>query len=666
MVGVEVTVSLTYEAGRDALVSRAATYEQLRENEGVEVVELDARADFYAPASRDALHRLERRLFEAVEAEPVEPGDAVRLLGAGGERAEIELVGAEIATLLRDGYAAGDVAVVFRSLRTVAPLVEEVFGAYAIPCAIDRRLAVGHTALGRGLIGLLRSALPAGHTAPEAEARGADDLLAYLRTPGVLDRPELGDLLEAELRRRGIRSAAEARRAWEQAPWGWPLDAVRRVERAIAAGPSALCARLAREASILLTRPHRGQAPVLDAEEELDARVAGELGRALRELAELAKADPRLVPPAYELAQLLARIEVRVGPQPGPGLVAVTTPLRLRARRVRALFVCGLQEGAFPAPARPDPLLGDEERSGLARASGLVLRQRGDTLANERYCLLCRRDAPDRPARAQLARRRRRRRAVDAVVFRRRRRRAVQPVADRAHASAPSRRGRLAGGDGADAARGAPCLGCRAGPASGGCARARYAPSRCSPSCARWPAFSASGLETWASCPMRWLIERYIDPDELQPDPEPMLRGTLAHRVLRDVLAALGSRPLRPDDLPAARRALGEALARARAGAADLGQPRAAAGGAAPTRGRPAALPRRRVDAGSAFAPTLLERSFETEIAGGVALRGTIDRIDLHGEQAIVYDYKGRSATPVARWASDRKLQIGLYVLAVA
>jgi len=655
-VGADVTVSLTYEPGREALASRAATFEQLRVLDGVELVELGARTEFYAPASRRALHGLERGLFEPVEAEPIDPETAVRLLAAGGERAEIELVGAQVAALLRDErYAPDDIAVVFRSLRTVAPLVEEVFGAFGIPCAIDRRLAVGHTALGRGLLGLLRSALADG---------SSEDLLAYLRTPGVLDRPELGDQLEAELRRTGVRTAGEARRIWEQAAWGWPLDAVRRVERAVAAGPGALCARLAREASILLTRPHRAAAAVLDAEEELDARVAGELGRALRELTQLAEHAPGLIPQAPELAGMLARLEVRSGAAAGPGLVAVTTPLRIRARRVRALFACGLQEGAWPAPARPDPLLGDDDRVALARATGLVLRPRGDALSAERYVFYAAATRPtdllalswhDADDDGQPATR---------SFF----------VDDVAELFAPALRERtlrrrLGEVGWAEGEAPTPREARRAWAATQpSLPIATVGPLRTEPVLAKlrdWPAFSASGLESWASCPMRWLIERFIDPGELQPDPEPMLRGTLAHRVLRDVLAALGPRPLRPGDLPAARAALGEALARHAPEVPISVNPERLR---AELRRLEADLLRyldAALNSESAFAPTDLERSFEAEIAAGVTLRGTIDRIDRAGGEAIVYDYKGRTATPVKRWASDRKLQIGLYVLAV-
>ena len=44
--------------------------------------------------------------------------------------------------------------------------------------------------------------------------------------------------------------------------------------------------------------------------------------------------------------------------------------------------------------------------------------------------------------------------------------------------------------------------------------------------------WSASQLEVWASCPVKWFVERHLRPEALVPDPEPMIRGELAHRVL--------------------------------------------------------------------------------------------------------------------------------------
>src|SRR5205807_1306225 len=57
----------------------------------------------------------------------------------------------------------------------------------------------------------------------------------------------------------------------------------------------------------------------------------------------------------------------------------------VRARRFRIVFVCGLQEGEFPAPGAPEPFLSDERRRELAASAGLRLRASEDTLARERY-----------------------------------------------------------------------------------------------------------------------------------------------------------------------------------------------------------------------------------------------------------------------------------------
>lgn len=653
--GAEVTVSLTYERGREAFAARASTFEELQALPGAEVRELAARDDFYAPQAREALHHLERSLFEP-DAGRVEAGDAVALLEAGGERAEVELVGAHVARLIDEqGYAPEDIAVVFRSLAPVAALVAGVFGAYGIPFALDRKLRAGQTALGRALLGLLGAALPGGT---------ADHLLAYLRAPGVLELPDLADRFEAELRREGIGDAAAARARWERQRF--ELGAVGRVATAARRGPAALWERLATEAAMLLTRPHRGRAAVLDEAEAVDARVAGAVRRALRELGDLARRDPGLAPDPAGLAELLGALEVRIGPPPGPGRVAVTGPQALRARRVRALFACGLQEGSWPMPARPPALLGDDERLALAQASGLVLRRQPDALAGERYLFYATASRPtDRfvlswhtadddgdPAMPSYLIDD----AADLFGGALRERTGHRPLgaAGWEPGLAPTERERRR----SDAAAGP-----RTRPAPVGALRAE--PARAELAARR--AFSASSLEAWAACPVRWLVERLIDPEGLAPDPEPMLRGTLAHKVLRDVLEALGPTPLRPAALPAARAELVRALER-RAPEVPIS--------VNPERLR-AELRRLEADllryldhaasAGSAFAPTLLEHPFEVELPGGLRLRGTIDRVDLDtaAGQAIAYDYKGRVAHPHDRWVPDRRLQMGLYVLAL-
>ena len=73
--------------------------------------------------------------------------------------------------------------------------------------------------------------------------------------------------------------------------------------------------------------------------------------------------------------------------------------------------------------------------------------------------------------------------------------------------------------------------------------------------------------------------------------------------------------------------------------------------------------------AGSAFAPSHFEVKFgqaedpypPLELDGGaLRLAGRIDRIDVDasGKEAIVYDYKGKTATAQAKWLEEGKLQI--------
>src|SRR5207302_8240014 len=97
-------------------------------------------------------------------------------------------------------------------------------------------------------------------------------------------------------------------------------------------------------------------------------------------------AEPALVGGAREIASALAGLDVRIGDEPGAGRVEVTDPLAIRARRVRALIVCGLQAGDWPRAAPGAAFLGDEERRQLALASGIRLARPDDGgLGAERY-----------------------------------------------------------------------------------------------------------------------------------------------------------------------------------------------------------------------------------------------------------------------------------------
>lgn len=671
--GARVTLSLAYEPGRMAFSGRATTFHDLR-HDGVEHVPLKPRAEHYAPASRAALHHLERELFELpadgrlFEPDPLDPGAAITLLQGGGERAELELVAERIGRLIaEEGFAAQEIAVVHRDPASVAALLVEVFGTLGVPVAIDRRIAFGHTALGRGLVALLRCALLDG---------SADDLLAWLRTPGLLRRPELADALEVAARQAGARTAEAARRLWEAEHW--TLDAIERLREADRRGPAALLARLNEELAALFAAPRRRAAEVLIGPDAQDADVMVAGRRALDELVTIVATDRALAPTPAQLAALLAELEVRGGARPAAGCVTVTEPLALRARRVRALFVCGLQEGVFPAVPGAEPFFGDAERDRIAAASGLRLRRRDD-LGAERYLFYATVSRPEERLFLSWHE------ASDdgdqavpsffvsdvcdlfgPVLMARRRMRTLGEVGWPAGTSPPTERERLRAA-------------IVAGPRHREAPIAALADSGLVGELRERGTWSASAIELWAGCPVKWFVERRLRPEGLTADPELMLRGQLAHLVLEATLRGLreqtGSARLDAGTL-----ALASDLATAALEHLER-EPRLEMS-RDPSRQR--ALARRlrsdllrylehAANDGSELEPAALEVVFggadehghpALGIGDGVRISGRIDRIDSGPGGAIVYDYKGRNAPDAACWRRERKYQVALYVLA--
>ncbi|MFZ2112858.1 MAG: PD-(D/E)XK nuclease family protein, partial [Solirubrobacteraceae bacterium] len=209
--------------------------------------------------------------------------------------------------------------------------------------------------------------------------------------------------------------------------------------------------------------------------------------------------------------------------------------------------------------------------------------------------------------------------------------------------------------------------------------------------------WSASSLESWTACPVKWFVERLLRADDIEPDPEPLKRGGLAHAALKDTLERLrersGSARLTPASVGLAKRLLAEVLLEL-----EPSYPLSVA----PER-LPGARRRLRVDLerylecaaeqASPLEPTYLELEFgfaqepgeeaggssagsggaggvealpPLQLGDGVLLRGRIDRVDLGpAGEAVLYDYKGRNAPPAARWLGDGAFQLALYMRAV-
>jgi ATP-dependent helicase/DNAse subunit B len=572
----------------------------------------------------------------------------------------MELVAAEVASLLRDGVPAGEIAVVLRHPEEASALVAQVFDAYGIAVALPRRTQLGHTPLGRGFLALLRAAT--GGT--------AQDLLAFLRTPGRIRTEQWVDDLESQVRRTGARTGEEARQIWEEQHPDIPLDPLDRVRGAHHAGARALLERLDAELQTLFAAPHRREAPILHGAEAAEAQVLAKGRRALQDLADAAAIDERLIPPAHELAELLAQTEVSIGDREAPGAVQVTDPQSLRARRVRALFLCRLQEKTFPAPARPESFLGDDERRAINAASGLRLKAHEDVLGAERFLLYATVSRPEE--RLYLAWH-----AADDEGDPEVRSSFVDDVALLFDDDPLERRAHRDLGAVGWAGETAPCERERRRaeayalpPTREQTAQALTHPVNLEALRTR-EAWSASALETYASCPVRWFVEKLLKPGVLEPDPEAMVRGSLAHRVLEEALRRLADGGgLTPARLPEARQAVRDALDEL-AGEFPMSVD--------PSRRR---AMRRRLEADllryveaaalsrTAFVPSHLEQPFaELDAGDGIRLRGQVDRIDVRigadgVKQALLYDYKGKTAYPAKKWEEEGRFQLAVYALA--
>jgi ATP-dependent helicase/DNAse subunit B len=408
----------------------------------------------------------------------------------------------------------------------------------------------------------------------------------------------------------------------------------------------------------------------------------------LRALSELAELGEKLS--GVELVELLEGLAVPVE-EPGFGdAVVVAEPLEIRARRFRAVFVCGLQENAFPRAGVPDAFLPDELRRELHALGGDAMRLRlhEHALEQERYLFYacvsrateqvvlsyCSSDeegnielpSPFIEDVAELLdgewRSRRRRRLLDDVVW----------SAD----EAPTSRERAR----ADAAA---LTAAREDPPSyrlGETARGHV--RHCE-------LVSAGALEAYGDCPMKWLVERELRPRAFEPKNDPMVRGEVVHQVLEELFSRLGG-AITERSLAQARRILAELV---QEHAAAVGTGRAEPVRAGMLHAIEADLERylaAEARAGAAWPAEALELRFgfgEEDHAslpaleldgGGVRVRGVIDRVDLEpprkaGEsaprrRAVVRDYKTGGTRPEfqgARWQSDRRLQVPLYMLAV-
>jgi ATP-dependent helicase/DNAse subunit B len=187
-------------------------------------------------------------------------------------------------------------------------------------------------------------------------------------------------------------------------------------------------------------------------------------------------------------------------------------------------------------------------------------------------------------------------------------------------------------------------------------------------------AVGASDIEAYLACPYAWFVERVLRPGRPDVDIDARVSGSLAHEALRRFYEALppatGSRRVTTENLAQALELVGPAVAAALSGA-----PPAHTLEESQALGTIERRVRRLVERDAHFLagyePVAHEWSFgrgddPPVDLGTFRLKGRVDRIDRGPQGLVIIDYKGSSATPVAKFADEGKVQLQLYAVAAS
>ena len=677
----EITVSLPYEPGRAAFASLSRTAADLQRLAGARIEELPPR---WAETAQPALAHLERGLFDDTLLPAVPIDGAVRFFEGAGARGALELVGDELAELLRAGTPAEAIGIVCPSTERWRAPLDTVLGSLGLAYTLEGELRIAQTPFGQALTAFLRFAWLGGTRA---------DLFTYLRSPFSGVPRHAVDFVEGRLRGRAVQSPERVVEEAEKLR-GSPLPALadlRSADDPIAAVRD-LAALMMHSAYGLDAPPVSGAARLDLRAHEAVARLMGELDR-WRSLAGPLSRD--------DVAAALDRQTLRPMRGDEPGRVAVVDLLRARTRRFEVVFVLGLEEGSLPRRGAASPFLDEDARRALDEQGARL--DRPDPVSRDRYLFytactraserlyLVREAATDDGAPREPSpfweevqalfdpediRRWTRRRPLSALTW---------PIEDaptereryRALAELASRDAELA--DALARANGWERRLDRA-------VRAFRRPTRLvSPlvleQLGSRLTFNVTELERFADCSSAWFVDRLLDPKSIDAEVDAKLRGSVAHSALFKFFTRLPKElgvekldeRVEDDAIRLMRACLDEAVGGMRMEmtemqARELDQ----------TLWRDLeALVHEECASGAQLVPRRFEVAFGSERAApglqrglplgdGLTLSGKIDRIDIDpfSARGIVQDYKsGKHAHSAAEIEKELRLQIPLYML---
>jgi ATP-dependent helicase/DNAse subunit B len=356
-----------------------------------------------SPQGWPALAHLQRELFKSPrEVRAADDARGMKVLAAPRLAGEIELVGQRIKELLTRGgpesgglpVRPGDVAVIFRSMTEVAPLVREVFSRLGLPFALETGQTLNDSPAMAALVALLRLELddwpfrqllavlgnnyfqPAWEEWSPRVAMAAEQTIRELQLPSgrkaLLARAEWLASPPDDEHERAIARDPE-RQVWierRRAAAELALPALRRLARTYDRLPHSASAGKWVEALTELAE-ETGFLRAIDGGRQEDSRAQDRVAWE-RLCTALAAGDELSVqlgqpPPLLELRELvellldMLRFEQLPGDYDAPGRVRVLSAAGARNLSIPYLFFAGLSEKAMPAPDREDRLYSDAE-----------------------------------------------------------------------------------------------------------------------------------------------------------------------------------------------------------------------------------------------------------------------------------------------------------------
>ena len=673
--GVEVRMAVTWatDPGRGFLTDRLRS--RLTDRVGI-TSEDRIRSDGDGDPPALALAGLADALIGAGERPELDRNPPVTLIRAAGERREAEAIAAEIARLLadRDREVLPDqIAVAHVDPGSSGRLLEGILRRYGIPATLETETGALETTVGASLAALLRAAGPDGT---------AGDLILWLRGPLGPERAEV-DRIEARCRREGVGTAAEALdRVDEKDRRGWgPL-----FEEGGDRGSAALelTATLAREAGRrILEGSTRGPEGLRrpKPELELEVRMAETLAEAATDLA---VSDTGGRSGAALMLEAIRRGDVSVWTVPTQGTVRITGLWAMRAKRVRFLFVAGLQEGGTRDLSRAGPFLSTAERRGLE------MLERVDPEVQARYLLFSCLNVPTEelwlsctisddggkstapsPLLAEIEAL-----CPEPLPLIERNGSAVSFPVDRAPTAAELARSLavVSGSvedldlDAAVAEEVRSSLERARDLAERSRTFGRFEDPEVLADLAGAESFSPSEIEAWLACPWTWFIDRRIRPGRFTPDEEFLAAGSLVHEVLETLYGRhQGERPESgtvADWIAELPELFDSILADDEGNPLAGDDPSARLARLSLERGVAGLLVNEADKASPSFVPALLESPLEEVEMGDWKLRGKVDRVDTEdgrkpgdGVRALVIDYK--SGRVGSRYAPDAMVEKG-------